>query len=62
MARKEAVTVVLADIVNEVTASMSNCRTLLPVKEKDAWENFMSGYVTFHYLAPRYRLQEIIDL
>ena len=53
---------VLDEIVQEVTASMSTCRALLPQEQREAFDNFLSGYLTFHYLAPRYRLSEVIML
>ncbi|KAI0343534.1 terpenoid synthase [Trametopsis cervina] len=52
----------LADIVDETTGSASRVRDLLKGREKDAWEEFMAGYFTFHYLAPRYRLDEVLAL
>jgi len=61
-ARRKDVAIELSDMVEEVTASIARCGDILDGKEKEAWEQFMSGYLTFHYLAPRYRLQEILAL
>ncbi|GJE96507.1 hypothetical protein PsYK624_127040 [Phanerochaete sordida] len=30
-------------------------------KERDAWERWLTGYISFHILTPRYRLADLID-
>lgn len=62
LASRREPSAVLASIVDEVIDSMGRCEILLPAKELQAWEGFLSGYLTFHYLAPRYRLDEILIL
>jgi len=61
-ARRKDIVTELSDMVEEVIASLARCHDVLDGKEREAWDQFMSGYLTFHYLAPRYRLQEIIAL
>ncbi|KAI0343572.1 terpenoid synthase [Trametopsis cervina] len=52
----------LNDIVDETTVVISHVRDILKGREKDAWEQFMSGYSLFHYLDARYRLHEVLSL
>ena len=51
---------ILKDIVDEVTEAIASSRSFLSGKEREAAEAYMSGYISFHYLAPRYRMDEII--
>jgi len=60
---KKDVDVVLTDVVNEVVASVQRSRVILKgEKEKKTWEQFMAGYVAYHYMSPRYRLSELVGV
>ncbi|KAI0343532.1 terpenoid synthase [Trametopsis cervina] len=50
----------LAGVAEEVLQGIGRVRANLTGEEKETWERFLSKYLTFHCLAPRYRLSEII--
>lgn len=51
---------VLLDILNEVVSAVERARLILQgEQEKRTWEQFLAGYVAFHFLSPRYRLAEL---
>ncbi|KAJ3559858.1 hypothetical protein NM688_g80 [Phlebia brevispora] len=51
---------VLSELLQEVVESVNRARVLLQgEKEKEAWEQFIAGYVAFHFHSPRYRLVEL---
>lgn len=50
----------LRDITNEMIDGITKVRLVLEgQKEKDAWENFMAGYIAYHRLSPRYLLDDV---
>lgn len=51
---------VLSDLLEEAVMAVSRARSILQgEKEKATWEQFIRGYVAFHFLSPRYRLKEL---
>jgi hypothetical protein len=45
-----------------VIASIERARTILKGdKEKEAWERLLEGYVAYHYMTPRYKLEELLS-
>ena len=51
---------VLQDILDEVISAVVRARVILQGrKEKETWERFLSGYVAFHFLSPRYKLETL---
>ena len=51
---------VLQDILEEVINAVTRAREILQgEKEKETWERFLSGYVAFHFLSPRYKLETL---
>lgn len=60
MTRKDIPTV-LSDMLDELVASVHRARVILQTqKAKDTWEEFIEGYVAFHFLTSRYRLEELL--
>jgi len=52
---------VLSDTLGEVVGSVQRARTILQDKRaRETWEEFIEGYVAFHLLSPRYRLEELL--
>lgn len=52
---------VLSDMLDELVASVHRARAILQSKKaQDTWEEFIEGYVAFHFLTPRYRLEELL--
>lgn len=53
---------VLKEVIKEVVKAVERVRSVLNGdKEKEAWDNFVTGYAAFHYATPRYRLTEILS-
>jgi hypothetical protein len=53
---------VLSDLVREVIESIDRARSILKgEKEKEVWEKFLAGYVAYHWMTPRYKLQELLS-
>ncbi|KAH9830403.1 isoprenoid synthase domain-containing protein [Rhodofomes roseus] len=51
----------LGEVIEEVVVAVERIREHLGQgPARDAWDNFEAGYVWFHILDPRYRLQEIL--
>lgn len=51
----------LRDMTNEMVDAIAKARIVLAgSKERDAWESFMAGYIAYHRLSPRYRLDEVL--
>lgn len=51
---------VLSGLLEEVVTSVERARVLLKGKtEQKAWEEFLAGYVAFHFYSPRYRLVDL---
>ncbi|PSR80103.1 hypothetical protein PHLCEN_2v6804 [Hermanssonia centrifuga] len=51
---------VLSDLLDEVVVSVNRARVLLKgEKERQTWEQFLAGYVAFHFFSPRYRLLDL---
>ncbi|KAI0340531.1 terpenoid synthase, partial [Trametopsis cervina] len=50
----------LADVTEAVLEGIDRVRASLTGEGKGTWERFLSKYLTFHCLAPRYRVSEII--
>ena len=58
---KDSHTVVL-ELLEEVVAAVQRVRDIIGQgKERDAWEQFLTGYISFHLMTPRYQLTELID-
>ena len=56
------VRVVLLELLEEVVASVHKVREILQgEKEREAWERFLSGYISFHLMTPRYQLLSLIS-
>ena len=54
---------VLSDVIDEVVKSINAVRDILQGEEEKAtWETFLKSYTAFHYMTPRYRLTELLDL
>jgi hypothetical protein len=50
----------LMDTMEDVIDCVNRGREVLQgEKEKQAWESFLIGYVAFHFISPRYRLEEL---
>ncbi|PCH34384.1 terpenoid synthase [Wolfiporia cocos MD-104 SS10] len=53
----------LREVVDETVAAYEKtCAILGEGDAKDAWVSFAEGYIQFHLLSPRYRLQELLDI
>lgn len=53
---------VLVDVINETIEAIDKVRVLLKgKKERETWETFLKSYTAFHYMAPRYKLTELLD-
>jgi hypothetical protein len=51
---------VLQDILDDVINAVARARLILQgEKEKETWERFLAGYVAFHFLSPRYKLETL---
>jgi hypothetical protein len=51
---------VLQDILDDVINAVARARLILQgEKEKETWERFLAGYVAFHFLSPRYKLEAL---
>lgn len=56
------VRVVLLELLEDVVSAVHKVREILQgEKEREAWERFLSGYVTFHLLTPRYELMTLVS-
>ena len=54
---------VLAEIVDDSVASVERARQKLHgAKEREAYEQFMTGYVFFHFSTPRYKLKDLLGI
>lgn len=54
------ITAALREMTNDMIEGVEKARlVLVGNREKGAWENFMAGYITYHRLSPRYRLDEV---
>lgn len=54
--------IVLQDILDDVVAAVARARMILQgQKEKEIWEQFLAGYVAFHFLSPRYKLASLTE-
>ncbi|CCL98549.1 uncharacterized protein FIBRA_00549 [Fibroporia radiculosa] len=52
----------LQDVAYEAVAAAQRVREILGKgAARDAWEQFVQGFVNFHTCSPRYRLREILD-
>lgn len=52
----------LMDTVEDTVAAVTRARKILRgEKERMAWEEFLQGYVTFHFIAPRYKLRQLLS-
>ncbi|GBE82195.1 predicted protein [Sparassis crispa] len=52
---------VLREVIDETVGAAERVRRILGEGEaRDAWENFVRGYTSFHISSPRYRLQEVV--
>lgn len=55
--------IVALELLEEVIASVHRVRDILQgEKERDAWERFLTGYVSFHLTTPRYKLMDVYQL
>ena len=58
---KKNISSVLSDMLDELVASVHRARSILrSQKAKDTWEEFIEGYVAFHFLTSRYKLEELL--
>lgn len=58
---RKNISTVLSDMLDELVASVHRARAILQTKKaKETWEEFIEGYVAFHFLTPRYRLEELL--
>ncbi|KAI0692160.1 hypothetical protein BC835DRAFT_1416737 [Cytidiella melzeri] len=58
---KKNIETVLTELVNEVIASIERARSILKgEKEKETWERFLAGYASYHWMTPRYKLEELL--
>ena len=56
------VRVVLLELLEEVVASCHKAREILQgEQEREAWERFLSGYISFHLMTPRYELLTLLN-
>ncbi|PSS05543.1 hypothetical protein PHLCEN_2v3745 [Hermanssonia centrifuga] len=52
----------LFSIVDEILAAIKRARCVLKgEKERRIWNDFLAGYVLYHFIAPRYLLRELIE-
>ena len=60
---QKSLTEVLAEIVDDSVASVERARgKLYGPQEREAYEQFMTGYVYFHLSTPRYKLKDLLGL
>lgn len=60
-ASNQDVITLLKSMVDEtVTAVERVCGVVGRRQEVDAWKSFVTQYVAFHYMSPRYRISEIV--
>jgi hypothetical protein len=53
--------VVLNDVVDEVRVIIDDVASMLKGnKERETWDMLVKGYVAWHYLSPRYKLQDLL--
>ena len=51
----------LQDITSELVDAVKKTRLILNGgMEKDTWEKFMTGYIAYHKISPRYRLHDLL--
>ncbi|KAI0343533.1 terpenoid synthase [Trametopsis cervina] len=52
---------VLSDMLEELVKSVKQARVIIQdERARSTWEEFIEGYVAFHLLSPRYRLEELL--
>ena len=52
----------LMDTMEDVIDCVNRGREVLQgEKEKQAWESFVVGYAVFHFISPRYKLEELFN-
>ncbi|GJE96500.1 hypothetical protein PsYK624_126970 [Phanerochaete sordida] len=50
------------ELVDRIVTGVHTVRAILEGgKEREAWEHWLTGYVSWHILAPRYRLASLVD-
>ncbi|EKM53546.1 uncharacterized protein PHACADRAFT_125341 [Phanerochaete carnosa HHB-10118-sp] len=53
---------VVVELLEDVVAAVHRVREILEgEKEREAWERFLSGYIAFHLLTPRYQLATLVE-
>ncbi|GJE96486.1 hypothetical protein PsYK624_126830 [Phanerochaete sordida] len=52
---------VVRELLEDVVASVHSARAILEGEEREAWERFMAGYISFHLVTPRYKLASLIE-
>ncbi|GJE84887.1 terpene cyclase [Phanerochaete sordida] len=50
----------LMDTMEDAVDAVNRARKILRGDERQAWESFMEGYVMFHFLTPRYKLEKLL--
>ncbi|EKM53583.1 uncharacterized protein PHACADRAFT_211256 [Phanerochaete carnosa HHB-10118-sp] len=52
----------LMDMLEDVVDVVDRGRKILEgEKERQAWESFLAGYVAFHFISPRYKLERLFN-
>ena len=60
---QKSLAAVLAEIVDDSVASVERAREKLHgPKERETYEQFMTGYVYFHLSTPRYKLKDLLGM
>ncbi|GJE84889.1 terpene cyclase [Phanerochaete sordida] len=49
----------LMNTLDDAVDAVNRARKILRGDERQAWESFMEGYVMFHFLTPRYKLEKL---